>query len=353
MFNSTGTGTISSEPRPSPCHGVSWCFRSAWNLATLRGLMRLWRSECRRESRHSVKISYKLYLVTWSVQAMRPGHAMGIIYTSGTTGQPKAAGSPGHFRDRDILGRWTGCSCSDASEVMIHHDAVVAQGAIGCLDNTGILEGDFRQSQTFEQDWTFDLGCLGKTWWQWWTWARQDTLQGLFLTFLYLTLRVLWWICCHLATADWHWDCPVGSWLARIQDGMPMASEVPRLHGIQQGPAQHRLLCPPLRSERDDLGGPAAAPWLAWSRASGCDVWPIRQSPQFVDGRGGELCGMPGCWNTTFTPLHTDTDDSSGLFVPPSSWVCHVSTRRCKHAWWQLLQPSQAKAACVRMTVRS
>ena len=98
MFNSTGTGTISSEPRPSPCHGVSWCFRSAWNLATLRGLMRLWRSECRRESRHSVKISYKLYLVTWSVQAMRPGHAMGIIYTSGTTGQPKAAGSPGTFQ---------------------------------------------------------------------------------------------------------------------------------------------------------------------------------------------------------------------------------------------------------------
>lgn len=49
------------------------------------------------------------------MQAMRPGHAMGIIYTSGTTGQPKA--------------------------VMIHHDAVVAQGAIGCLDNTGILEG--------------------------------------------------------------------------------------------------------------------------------------------------------------------------------------------------------------------
>eukprot|EP00438_Fugacium_kawagutii_P006398 Skav224251 [mRNA] locus=scaffold2636:4260:9680:+ [translate_table: standard] len=48
-------------------------------------------------------------------QAMRPGHAMGIIYTSGTTGQPKA--------------------------VMIHHDAVVAQGAIGCLESTGILEG--------------------------------------------------------------------------------------------------------------------------------------------------------------------------------------------------------------------
>ena len=27
------------------------------------------------------------------------------------------------------------------SQVMIHHDAVVAQGAIGCLASTGILEG--------------------------------------------------------------------------------------------------------------------------------------------------------------------------------------------------------------------
>ncbi|CAK9053283.1 unnamed protein product [Durusdinium trenchii] len=49
------------------------------------------------------------------MQAMRPGHAMGIIYTSGTTGQPKA--------------------------VMIHHDSAVAQGAIGTLDNTGVLDG--------------------------------------------------------------------------------------------------------------------------------------------------------------------------------------------------------------------
>lgn len=91
------------------------------------------------------------FLVTWSVQAMRPGHAMGIIYTSGTTGQPKAAGSPGTFQGQGRPGT-VNCSCSDTSEVMIHHDAVVAQGAIGCLENTGILEGDFRQSQAFEQD---------------------------------------------------------------------------------------------------------------------------------------------------------------------------------------------------------
>ncbi len=27
------------------------------------------------------------------------------------------------------------------TEVMIHHDSVVAQGAVGCLENTGILSG--------------------------------------------------------------------------------------------------------------------------------------------------------------------------------------------------------------------
>jgi len=49
------------------------------------------------------------------LQAQRPGHCVGIIYTSGTTGNPKA--------------------------VMIHHDAVVAQGAVGSQDFMGIVEG--------------------------------------------------------------------------------------------------------------------------------------------------------------------------------------------------------------------
>lgn len=47
--------------------------------------------------------------------AMRPGHCLGIIYTSGTTGNPKA--------------------------VMIHHDAVIAQGAIAAQPHMGIMNG--------------------------------------------------------------------------------------------------------------------------------------------------------------------------------------------------------------------
>lgn len=68
-------------------------------------------------------------------------------------GNRKLTGAPGHFQEhhRDILGLEAVVQMLQSSEVMIHHDAVVAQGAIGCLDNTGILEGDFRESQTFEQ----------------------------------------------------------------------------------------------------------------------------------------------------------------------------------------------------------
>lgn len=49
------------------------------------------------------------------IQAMRPGHALGIIYTSGTTGNPKA--------------------------VMIHHDAVIAQGVMCTQPQTGMTAG--------------------------------------------------------------------------------------------------------------------------------------------------------------------------------------------------------------------
>jgi len=49
------------------------------------------------------------------LQGMKPGHALGIIYTSGTTGNPKA--------------------------VMIHHDAVIAQGVMASQKNIGMLAG--------------------------------------------------------------------------------------------------------------------------------------------------------------------------------------------------------------------
>jgi len=49
------------------------------------------------------------------IQAMKPGHAIGIIYTSGTTGNPKA--------------------------VMIHHDAVCAQGAMTTQPHAGMIAG--------------------------------------------------------------------------------------------------------------------------------------------------------------------------------------------------------------------
>jgi long-chain-fatty-acid--CoA ligase ACSBG len=53
------------------------------------------------------------------MDSQRPGHAIGIIYTSGTTGNPKA--------------------------VMIHHDAIIAQGKMTAVPDTGFLssfEGD-------------------------------------------------------------------------------------------------------------------------------------------------------------------------------------------------------------------
>jgi len=49
------------------------------------------------------------------LKAQRPGHCVGIIYTSGTTGNPKA--------------------------VMIHHDAVIAQGAVASQEKMGLLNG--------------------------------------------------------------------------------------------------------------------------------------------------------------------------------------------------------------------
>lgn len=49
------------------------------------------------------------------IAAQRPGHCMGIIYTSGTTGNPKA--------------------------VMINHDGVYVQGAIGSLPSMPIMAG--------------------------------------------------------------------------------------------------------------------------------------------------------------------------------------------------------------------
>ena len=66
-------------------------------------------------------------------------------------GHHGAAESSGELREISGTGTfWDGAQDAvvqiQSSEVMIHHDAVVAQGAIGCLDNTGILEGDFRQS---------------------------------------------------------------------------------------------------------------------------------------------------------------------------------------------------------------
>lgn len=49
------------------------------------------------------------------IAAQKPGHAIGVIYTSGTTGNPKA--------------------------VMIHHDAIIAQGVIATDPHSGFLQG--------------------------------------------------------------------------------------------------------------------------------------------------------------------------------------------------------------------